>query len=271
VLSDGCNVVLRPSAGDASGLRFAVSEPKVDITKLSPASAKTGTTIRLHGVGFNDAATVKFGHTPATLVRHKSSAVLDAVVPHAAITGPVIVTNPNPHSRITSACTFRVLPKIMSFTPHSGITGSTVTVRGSGLIRRTQVLFDGRPGRVVVASANQLKVLAAAGAVPGRITVKTADGSATTSHKFLPTLSITAVSPDAGAPGTTVSIAGIGFNRTSTVKFNGVPATSVKPVSATQLTAVAPDAPTGLISVTNTSAPTGTVTSEKAFEHIPGP
>jgi IPT/TIG domain-containing protein len=59
-----------------------------------------------------------------------------------------------------------------------------------------------------------------------------------------------------------VTITGIGFNSSSIVKFNGTAASSVIHVSSTQLKATVPStATTGPITVTNTTAPTGTVSS----------
>lgn len=57
-----------------------------------------------------------------------------------------------------------------------------------------------------------------------------------------------------------MTINGVGFNSSSAVKFNGVAASSVVHVSSTQLKATVPStATTGPITVTNTTAPTGTV------------
>jgi len=59
-----------------------------------------------------------------------------------------------------------------------------------------------------------------------------------------------------------VTIIGVGFNSSSTVRFNGFTASSVVHVSSTQLKAIVPStATTGPITVTNTTAPTGTVRS----------
>jgi hypothetical protein len=59
-----------------------------------------------------------------------------------------------------------------------------------------------------------------------------------------------------------VTINGVGFNSSSTVKFNGATASSVVHLSSTQLKATVPStATTGPIRVTNTTAPSGTVQS----------
>ncbi len=63
-----------------------------------------------------------------------------------------------------------------------------------------------------------------------------------------------------------MTINGVGFTATSTVKFNGTSAGSVTHVSSTQLKAAVPStATTGPITVTNTTSPTGTVRSATSF------
>ena len=100
------------------------------------------------------------------------------------------------------------------------------------------------------------------GAGSGPITVTTPAGSGTSSTNFTPNLAITALSPSFGPAGTVVTITGVGFDNSSTVKFNGTAATSVTHVSSTQLKANAPaGGTTGPISVTNSTAPTGPVQS----------
>lgn len=83
---------------------------------------------------------------------------------------------------------------------------------------------------------------------------------------FHPTLSITSFTPGSASHGGTVTIVGVGFTSSSTVKFHGVAATAVTHVSSTKLKAVVPGtARSGPITVTNTSAPIGTVQSRSAL------
>jgi hypothetical protein len=102
--------------------------------------------------------------------------------------------------------------------------------------------------------------------VAAPISVTTAAGTGTSATKFTPRLSITKFSPASGAVGTVVTITGIGFNTSSAVRFNTSPATVVTHVSSTELKAKVPSgATTGPISVTNTTAPTGTVHSASNY------
>lgn len=95
--------------------------------------------------------------------------------------------------------------------------------------------------------------------------------SFTTTRAPLPV--ITHADPSSGPVGTSVTIAGDGFNSTSAVKFNGTKAASVTFVSATQLKATVPAAvasgSAGPIAVTNTAAPVGSATSTCNYTTTP--
>jgi uncharacterized repeat protein (TIGR03803 family) len=75
------------------------------------------------------------------------------------------------------------------------------------------------------------------------------------------------LTPYAASVGTPIEIFGQGFTASSTVSFNGVPATSVQVSSSTHLTATAPSGITnGLVTVTTS---TGTLTSNQPFVVLP--
>jgi hypothetical protein len=240
------------------------------ITKVAPntGSVVGGTTVTITGTGFAAGATVAFGSTAATSVTFVSATQLKVVAPaHAAGTVDVSVTTASG----TSAHGVRDLfaygaPTVTSFTPTSGITGSSVTITGTAFVTGVKVKFGSLAASAKVLSGTQLKVTVPSGAVPAAISVSDAQGTGSSSTQFTPTLSITSFSPSSGPAGTVVTINGVGFTSTSTVKFNGVAAASVTHVSSTQLQATVPaSAATGTISVTNTTAPKGTVKSAAKF------
>ncbi len=104
------------------------------------------------------------------------------------------------------------------------------------------------------------------GARAGKLSVMAAAGSAKSAAKFTPTLSLIGFSPARAKPGKTVAVKGVGFNHSSQVSFGGVAAASVVYESAKKLKATVPaGARAGAITVTNTVAPVGTVTSAKRF------
>ncbi len=158
------------------------------------------------------------------------------------------------------------LPTITSFTPTSGITGSTVTITGTGLSKATAVHFGSAKATFTADSATQVEATVPNGAPSADISVTTPAGTATSKGLFKPTLSVASFTPTSGAAGKVVTITGVGFTKSSAVSFNGVAAKSVTYVSSTTLKATVPSgASTGSISVTNTAAPVGTVSSSAHF------
>jgi hypothetical protein len=161
-------------------------------------------------------------------------------------------------------------PAISSLSPVRGITGSQVTITGTNLAGATSVKFGTRSASFSVLSAAQIKATVPDGAVPGRVSVTTPAGTATSTATFTPSLSITSLQPASGPYGTKVTIAGVGFTSSPTVRVNGAAASAVTFVSATKLIATVPaSATTGKVTVTNTAAPTGTVRSSTSYTVTP--
>jgi subtilase family serine protease len=158
------------------------------------------------------------------------------------------------------------LPTITAFTPTTGITGSKVTITGTGLSKASAVHFGSAKATFTVVSSTQIEATVPNGAPAAAITVTTPAATATSKGLFKPTLSVASFTPTSGAVGKVVTITGVGFTKTSTVSFNGTAATSVTYVSSTKLKATVPSgATTGSISVTNTATPVGTVSSLAHF------
>jgi hypothetical protein len=158
-------------------------------------------------------------------------------------------------------------PSVSGFSPTSGVAGSAVvTITGSNLADASAVKFNGLAARVGSDTATQIKATAPNGASTGKISVTTPGGTATSAASFTPTLSVTSFAPSSGPTGTNVTITGIGFTSTSSVKFNGVAATVLSRTPPSKLVAVVPTtASTGKITVTNTTPPVGTVTSATSY------
>ena len=195
------------------------------------------------------------------------------VVPASALhlTLRVVVSEANaagsgtPTASAPTAAIVSDAPTISSITPGSGLTGSTVTISGSALNGATHVKFGSLSASFTVLSASAIEATVPAGAASATITVTTPVKSVTSSAKFTPTLSLTSETPGRAAPGASVTIKGYGFNSSSAVSFNGVPAT-VSSVSATTLKVLVPaGAKTGLITVVNSAAPVGSTSSVGTF------
>jgi hypothetical protein len=158
------------------------------------------------------------------------------------------------------------IPKITSFTPASGITGSKVTITGTALGSTSAVHFDGVKATFSLLSPTSIEATVPNGALVGDISVTTPVETALSPSEFKPTLSLSSFTPAGGAPGKVVTIKGLGFQSNSGVSFAGRAAASVTYVSATELKATVPSgASAGAITVTNTSAPAGTVSSAGSF------
>ncbi len=238
---------------------------------FTPASGPTGTQVTIAGSGFTASSTVKFNGVAATVVSRTLPSRLIAVVPAAASSGTIAVSNASGLvGTATSARPYTVTahkpPTISSITPASGITGSSVKIAGTFLSGASSVKFGTLAATYQVVSAAQITATVPNGASTGKVSVTTAVGTATSSAAFTPTLSITSLSPASGPTGTRVAISGAGFTSTSTVKFNGIAAVVETRSLPGLLIAVVPArAATGTVTVTNTSAPVGIVSSAAQY------
>ncbi len=158
------------------------------------------------------------------------------------------------------------VPDITGLTPSSGITGSSVTIEGSALDGGGTLKFGTLEASYEILSPTRLQATVPDGAIAGKITLSSPTGTATSKAKFVPTLSIRSFTAKASHGTTVVTIKGLGFNSSSTVSFAGVPASSVTFLGATRLKATVPaGSGSGPISVSNSTAPLGTVSSAESY------
>jgi len=156
-------------------------------------------------------------------------------------------------------------PTITSFTPASGVVGTSVTTSGTNFTGATAVRFNGVSASFTVNSATTIQATVPGGATSGPISVTTPGGTATSTSNFIvnnpPT--ITSFTPAMGPVGASVSITGTDFSGATAVQFNGAGATfTVNSPTSIQATVPAA-ATTGPISVTT---PAGTGTSSTPFK-----
>jgi hypothetical protein len=167
-----------------------------------------------------------------------------------------LIGGPLDNSNAGAAWVFAAL-RVDSVSPSSGITGSQVTITGTGLSGATSVKFGSLAASFAVVSDTEIDAVVPNGVVAGKVSVATPGGTTTSSQAFTPTLSITSFSPACGPFGTVVAVKLIGFTPSSTVKFNGTAATV--PSTAT----------TGPVTLTNTAAPVGTVQARTNYTVTP--
>ena len=159
-----------------------------------------------------------------------------------APTGKIEVSNAASGGIYTvSTSTFKVLPKIDSFTPPDGCEpGCAVTINGSGFgTAAPTVKFNGVAGPVEAGSSDTvINTHLPASATTGAVTITTLGGTATGAvFKVAP--SITQVSPSSATTGQVVTITGTTLTGVTSVGFNGVTAT-LGTKTATTVTATVP-------------------------------
>ena len=251
------------SAGSGSSTGNFIVKP--GITSFAPMGGAVGTSVTITGTTFTGTTSVKFNGTVGHSFTFNSDTQITTTVPPGATTGPISVTTPA--GTATSASNFTLAPLITSFSPTSGLVGTSVIINGSDFTGATAVTFNGVSATFTVNSSTKITATVPAGATTGLIRVTTPAGTGSSTGNFAVQPRIASFTPMSGAVGASVTITGATFTGTTSVKFNGTSA-AFTVVSDTQITATVPsDATTGSISVTT---PGGTATSAVIFFVTPG-
>jgi hypothetical protein len=152
------------------------------VTGFTPGSAAVGTTVTIAGNAFGGASSVLFngvGAVPATVLPTK----ITVPVPADASTGKLTVVTGAGSG--LSAAIFKVLPKLTSFGPGSGVVGTSVTISGTGFTDVTAVKFNGHAATTWTRDSSiQISATVPLGATTGRISVTTAGGTTTSATNF---------------------------------------------------------------------------------------
>jgi len=195
VAADGSSAVYQY---DAAGNILAIQRVAADqlvLVAFNPASGGPGAQVALQGGGFSptpSANAVSFNGAGATVLAATANQLI-VQVPSGATSGPISVTVGS-HT-VTSTQPFLVNPPptITSFTPTSGVAGTTITVAGAHLastVGQTTVTLNGMLIHGASVSDQLITFAVPAGVGSGPIAVTTAYGRAT-SRKFLaPTTAI---------------------------------------------------------------------------------
>jgi hypothetical protein len=172
-------------------------------------------------------------------------------VPAGSHTSAIQLTNPA--NTVASVATFKVTPKVDSFSVPAATRGAPIQILGSTFNGATAVKF----GTVAATSFtvdddSHITVTVPSTATTNKVSVTTPAGTGTSTGNFTVILppTISSFSPTSGVAGTVVTINGANFANAFGVTFNGVDASSFTVVSPTQAKAtVPPGATTGKISV----------------------
>ena len=169
--------------GLGSGVAYSLDMGLKPFVSTVTFWGSAGTTVEILGQGLNTVTSVKFGSGAASFTV-VSDTYITAVVPDDGTTGFVTVTSSS--GTLTSNRRFNVVPVISSISPSSGPVGTQVTITGAGFVGATQVTFGGVKATSFSADPSGTSITATvpAGAVSGKITVKTPGGSALSKTTF---------------------------------------------------------------------------------------
>ena len=169
------------------GTFFSVATGDKPFVSLEPTekTGNVGASVGMFGQGFSSASVVKFGGVAATKVTLSGTTYLTAVVPAGAHTGAVTVTTGT--TTLTSPQTYKVKPKITSFSPSSGPAGTLVTINGTGLIQTSAVKFGTvKATTFTVVSDSKVTAVVPSGLAAGAVTISitTPGGTVNSPTKF---------------------------------------------------------------------------------------
>ena len=156
------------------------------VTGFTPASGVQLTSVVLTGTDFSNASAVNFNGTSASFTIN-SNTQITALVPAAATSGPIGVTNAAGSG--TSVGSFTVIPgppapTVSGFNPTNGPVGTSVVITGANFSNVSAVAFNGVGGTHTVNSPTQITATVPAGATTGPITVTTSSGPAASATNF---------------------------------------------------------------------------------------
>ena len=221
----------------------------VVVTDVSPKAGPLGSTVTIAGSGFGSSqgsGTISFNNVSATSISSWTDTQIVALVPTGASTGAVKVVQGGSTSNTTVTFTVGGVA-VNSVVPGSGPAGVQVQINGNGF-GATQgtstVTFNYAPATVSNWSNTQITALVPTGASTGpvRVTVSSVSSNTNVTYTIVAPV-VSSVVPATGPIGTQVQVNGSRFGATrgtSTITFNGQPATSVISWTDTQIVATVP-------------------------------
>ena len=237
------------------------------LTSISPTSGPSagGTTITLTGTNFASGATVRVNGVAATGVTFVSATQVRATTPAGSAGARTVqITNPSGQSAsLAGAFTYVGGPGLTSVSPTSGPTagGTTITITGSGFVSGATC---GSTARRPASLRRRRCAPAAAGTYAVQVTNPDGQAGTLNGGLHLPGRADRHVGlADLGPDGRRHHhhVTGTAFVSGATVRVNGVAATGVTFLSATQVRAVTPAGTAGArsVQVTNPDGQAGTL------------
>ena len=251
----------RGTSAVVTGDRFAYGVPT--LTAVAPEGGSSGTSVTLSGSGLYTVTAIHFGAASAAL-SVASDSTITATVPVGTPGSTVAITATNVYgtSVASGGANFTYAPTVSSVSPGSGANGTGVTITGSGFAGASSVAFGSASTSFTRLSDTQISASAPTGpAGTVDVTVSNPLGTSATSSldQFTYPAVISSLSTQNGptSGGTTVIISGSGFSSvpaTGAISFGGTAATSYMILSDTTISAVAPSAAAGTVTVTVANA-----------------
>lgn len=216
------DVIIQTSSGRYLGPRFRVTDarPAAQITALEPAAGPPGSEVTLVGANFSPRLAdnvVSFGGRPV-VVRTATTSELRVIVPSGA-TSDVFSVQVSGVPGVASSPRFEVTTGtgITALEPTVGAPGGTLTIRGTGFAagnRGNRVYLGSQRLRVRSASETEIVVSLPRRPSSGELLVDVRGGGRTTyptPYEVRNGPEIRNFQPQAGPPGTTVTIRGRHF------------------------------------------------------------
>ncbi len=250
-------LVISPSGYDSlAGFTYINPSLPPVISSFTPGSGSTGQIITITGHHFEGTTSVTFGGTAASSFIVLTDSTISATVGSGASGSVQVTTTVGTDSLAGFTYIPASLPQppvIQSFTPASGATGQTITIKGLHFTGTNAVRFgNANAASFTVASDSIITAIVGAGAT-GFVYVSTsagADSLAGFTYITAPAPIIQSFAPGSAKTGTTVTITGQYFTGATSVSFGGTPAASFTVVSDSSITAVVANGTSGAVDVT---------------------
>ncbi|HEV2397766.1 MAG TPA: choice-of-anchor tandem repeat GloVer-containing protein [Candidatus Sulfotelmatobacter sp.] len=165
------------------GTVFKLSTGLGPFVQSVTTSGKVGAAVTILGTNLTGSTAVNFGAASASFTVNSTGSAITTTVPSGATTASITVTTPS--GTLKSNATFKVIPKINSFSPSSGPVGTVVTITGVSLTQTTKVTFGGvKATSFTVNSDRQVTATVPSGAKTGKIVITTPGGTAKSPTTF---------------------------------------------------------------------------------------
>ncbi len=159
----------------------------INVMVEGPVWVKPGVPVTILGDNLGEVTGVTFAGVAASF-QPGSNTYLTALVPSAAVDGPITVTVTSPtggQEPLQSQQNMHILPIMTNLDPSSGPVGTPVGIVGGGFAGATKVTFGGvKATSFTVLNPTLIQAIVPTGAKTGKVKVTTPNGKATNKQTF---------------------------------------------------------------------------------------